>query len=168
MSILSPVSQIGDTLEPGDDQFWLLAGATFIPGDTVLCPVNSDGTYTTCTTPTAASTGVVASAIASDGVFGVVRKGATSGNYARVQIRGEVDANMLSTAAASITVGGTFIPNTSKQLEFDQGNGVTNAKWVALFVGAGSTVSSSTSTPAIRKVWFNGIEGFGRHGGSTS
>lgn len=168
MSMFSPVSNVGAPFELGEDAFYLVADATFIPGDCVLCPVNSDGTYTTCTTPTAASTGVVASSIASDGVFGIVVKGAVSGGFAKVLIRGEVDANMLSTAAASITVGGTFIPNTSKQLEFDQGNGVTNAKWVALFSGANATVAASTSTPALRKVWFNGLEGFGRHGGSTS
>lgn len=166
--IIAGVSQVGNAFELGSDQYYLIADATFVKGECVLCPVNSDGTYTTCTAPTAASTGVVASAIASDGIFGIVIKGAVSGGYALVQLRGEVSAYTKSTADANITVSGTYIPATGKFLEFDQGNGVTNAKWVALSTEQVLTASIDTTVSTLRTVWFDGINGFGRHGGSTS
>lgn len=168
MAVIAGVSNVGDSFELGSDKYFLLADATFIPGECVLCPVNSDGSYTTCTAPTAASTGVVASAIASDGIFGIVVKGAVAGGYALVQLRGEVTAFTKSTADASMAGGGTFIPATGKFLEYDQGNGVTNAKWVALSLYAVPTASVDTTVSTLRIVWFDGINGFGRHGGSTS
>ena len=166
--IIAGVSNVGDSFELGSDQYYLVADATFIHGECGLCPVNSDGSYTTCTAPTAASTGVVASAIASDGIFGIVIKGAVAGGYALVQLRGQVSAYTKSTADANLTVNGTFIPATGKFLEFDQGNGVTNAKWVALCTGQVLTASVDTTVSTLRTVWFDGINGFGRHGGSTS
>lgn len=168
MSLIAPVSVVGDILETGSDDFYLITDAAFVKGELVRCPVNSDGTYTTCSAPTAASLGTPDSAIVSDGVFGIVLVGAASGGRALVRLRGEVEAYTLSSADASFTTTSGFIGNTSKQLELDMGNSQTNMKILALCIAAVDTTSIDTTVPTLRTVWFNGIEGFGRWGGSTS
>lgn len=135
---------------------------TFAVGDTVACVPNSLGAHVTCTTPTTAMLGAVSSAICSDADFGVVTELLSNGNV-KVCLRGRVSATVLSTANAAIGIDSPFIPNTSKQLELDQS--AVNVKFVALATAAVS--GGSTATPALRTVWFDGLNGFGRYGGTA-
>ena len=70
--IISTVSAVGDTFEASQTEVLLTAVATFSKGECILCVLDSDGRYTTCVAPTAASLGTVASAICSNGTFGII------------------------------------------------------------------------------------------------
>lgn len=167
--IISRVSHTGDSFEVNQEEAQLIADAAFIPGEVVLCSLDADGRYTTCTAPTSASLGAVSSAIASNGTFGVILEAVASGGPARVLVRGQVSAYVLSTSDASLVADGHLIPNTSKQLEYDLANpGDVNKKLVAMVTASVTGGGGATSTPTLRTVFFNGREGFGRHGGSSS
>lgn len=165
--IISNVSHTGDTFEAAQTEVLLTAGAAFSVGECVLCVMDSDGRYTTCTAPTAASLGTVASAIASNGTFGIILEAVASGATARVCVRGEVKAIVLSTSDASLVQDGHLVPNTSKQLEFDL-TGLFNMKLVGMVTASVTGGGGATSTPTLRTVMFNGREGFGRMGGTAS
>jgi hypothetical protein len=153
------------------DVLLIATGAGFSRNDVVQCPVNSDGSYTTCITPTAAGIGTVASAICSDGIMGVVLGSAAGfeavaqNGTAQVRLRGRVPAVLLSTSAAAYAIDAPMFVNTSKQLEVDQAGGDANKKIVATATVA---ATSATSTPTAFTVMFDGIGGFGRCGGSAS
>lgn len=149
-------------------------GAGFSRNDVVQCPIDTDGGYTTCITPTAAGIGTTASAVCSDAIFGVVLGSATGfeavaqNALALVRLRGLVSAKVLSTSDASLVQDGFLFPNTSKQLEYDQAGGDANKKNVAMVTTSVTGGGSVTSTPTVRQVAFDGINGFCRNGGSAS
>lgn len=165
--IIASTSAVGDSFEASQTEVQLVAGAAFSKGECVLCVLDSDGRYTTCTAPTAASLGTVASAISSNGTFGIILEDVASGGIARVCMRGEVKAIVLSTSDASLVQDGHLVPNTSKQLEFDL-TGLFNMKLVAMITASVTGGGTATSTPTLRTVLFNGREGFGRFGGTAS
>lgn len=135
---------------------------TFAVGDCVACIPDSLGVHKTCTTPTTAMIGAVSSAIVTDADFGIVTELLSNGNV-KVCLQGKVTATVLSTSNTAIGVESPFIVNTSKQLELDVGSAV-NAKFVALATAS----ATGTSTPALRVVNFDGLNGFGRYGGTAT
>lgn len=135
---------------------------TFAVGDCVACVPDSLGAHKTCTTPTTAMIGAVSSAIVTDADFGIVTELKSNGDV-KVCLQGKVTATVLSTSNAAIGVESPFIVNTSKQLELDVGSAV-NAKFVALATAS----ATGTSTPALRVVNFDGLNGFGRYGGTAT
>lgn len=164
--MISPMSAAGRSYDAGVLEPIVTPDVTtFVVGDVVMLPIDSDGRYTTCTTPTAAGIGTTASSICSDGVFGVV-KTVFSTTRLRVTVIGYCQATALSTSNAAIAVDAPFFVNTSKQLELDHASADTNKKWVAL--AAASAAGGGTSTPALRSVFFNGLTGFGRYPGTAS
>lgn len=169
--IISTVSAVGDTFEASQTEVLLTAVATFSKGECVLCVLDADGRYTTCVAPTAASLGTVASAICSNGTFGIILEDvigtATVPATARVCVRGQVQAIVLSTSDASLVQDGHLVPNTSKQLEYDL-TGLFNMKLVGQVTASVTGGGGATSTPTLRTVFFNGREGFGRFGGTAS
>lgn len=160
------LSVAGDSYFAQADAFPFTANAAFTLGDVGRCVMDADGNYTSVSAPTAASLGTVASAICSDGIFAVCLATVASGAVGKFLVRGPVSATCLSTANAAINLDEDYIANTSKQLEVDQATGDTNKKLIALAPVA--VAGGGTSTPAARTVLFEGIEGFGRHGGTTS
>lgn len=165
--IISNVSHTGDSFEAAQTEVLLTADADFLQGECVLCVMGSDGRYTTCTTPTSASLGTVSSSIAKNGTFGIILESVASGATARVCIRGQVSAYVLSTSDASLVADGHLVPNTSKQLEYDL-TGLFNMKLVGMITASVTGGGGATSTPTLRTVFFNGREGFGRFGGTAS
>lgn len=173
--IHSPMNLAGKPFDIAEIDVLLVAtGAGFSRNDVVQIPIDSDGGYTTCITPTAAGIGTVASAICSDACFGVVLGdvngfGAVAQNgIAKVRIYGVCTPNVLSTADASLVAEGNLFPNTSKQLEYDQAAGDANKKNVGIVMVAVTGGGGATSTVTSRNVLFNGITGWSRNGGSAS
>lgn len=165
MSRFSEVS-VNDQSIPVDQlDVILVPDAAFTVGQVVMCPAGALGSHETCTTPTTASLGAVSSAIVSDEDMGVVKEILPNGNLL-VCMSGKVDAITLSTSDASIPSDGPFIPNTSKQLELDVS--AVNVKFVALATATVATGSVDTTVPTARTVWFDGMNGFGRYGGTSS
>lgn len=174
MGILSPLAAGGVTYDLGVLDVSLLANAAFQQGEIVMCDIDSStGRFVSCTAPSAASLGAVSSAICSDGVFGVVLEAVASGAQAKVRIRGIVKAVTQSTSSANWAADSVFIVKravtynaiSTTVVELDQGAGTVNQKWVARGV---ESITSGTGTPQLRTLNFNGLEGWGRYGGTSS
>lgn len=174
MSIHAKLAPGGLTYDVQNYDVDLTANAAFQKGEVVMCDIDSNtGRFVSCTAPSSASLGAVSSAICSDGVFGVVLSAVASGATAKVRIRGLVQAVTQSTSNTAwatdsifiVKTGVTYNATSTTVVELDQGAGTVNQKWVARGMEA---IVSGMSTPQLRTLHFNGLEGFGRYGGTTS
>lgn len=143
-------------------------------GQVVVCIPNSDGTFTTCRKTTVTSSidaGVSASGTATNQFVGVAMHDAASGALLRIRLRGLVEVLAYSTngtpqiltdnaLVCSISTGTAGVLDANVT-----GTAYANAKIVGVATNA-ATISSATSTTTLRTVHFNGIEGWGRFGGT--
>lgn len=174
MGILAQLAAGGVSYDLGNLDVSILANAAFQQGEVVMCDIEStSGRFVSCTAPSSASLGAVSSAICSDGVFGVVLEAVASGAQAKVRIRGIVKAVTQSTGNTAwgtdsvfiVKTGVTYNATSTTVVELDQGAGTVNKKWVARGV---ESITSGMSTPQLRTLNFNGLEGWGRYGGTSS
>jgi len=145
-----------------------LSGITATVGDCLLLPTDTSGIASTAIAPTSASIGVPGANIVEDGWFGIVIDllggGGADATDVIVRTKGIVIA--WTSASAALAVDQAFAPNTSKQMTASvvATAGEANKKLVAV-----TTESDAAGSPAtaLRKVLFDGINGFGRAGGAT-
>lgn len=159
--------------------------------DLVACPINSDGTFTTCRAATTNDNGAVYDVDGGANVsytslslpLGIAQATVTVGQTVKVRLRGRTRAVVISNAAANSAppgvgcVGGTASGGTTTVMldahtafvASGQGNtaeGYLNARVIASYLtttqlGSVDTLAAGTES----WVLFNGIEGFGRSQG---